>query len=151
MNTETISMIATIVSAAASVAAVIIAYMIFRRQRNISLFQRRMEILRVFETFIIDVLPNTNWDGNIDDLESISSDELTTLFDDHFVSLQAEVFKAANEIYNLNGQIRNELSSDNPNYELVQQLDKDLMDTVLKVLREYRNTIDKHYHKIYRI
>lgn len=103
---ELASTIAAIVSAIASVCAVLIAFLIFRRQRNISLFERRMQIIKDYDRYIFDILPDEEWDGSYRPIDSHKTSELISLFGPDFAGFQMIVMNSADYIVECNKSIQ---------------------------------------------
>ena len=85
----------TAMSGIGAIAAVIVAVIIYQRQKRIALFDRRTQILNDFERFVYSVLPNWEWDGSIILVTKYSEGEIEALFDDSIVKLQKDIIKAA--------------------------------------------------------
>lgn len=77
--------------------AVPVTMTIYRRQKRIALFDRRMKILNDFERFVTETLPNWGWDGNQCSIVKYSRDEVVALFDESFGVLQDVIIKTADE------------------------------------------------------
>lgn len=103
---ELASTIAAIVSAIASVCAVLIACLIFRRQRNISLFERRMQIIKDYDRFIFDILTDEEWDGSYHPIDNHKTAELISLFGSKFAGFQMIVMNSADYIGDCNKSIQ---------------------------------------------
>lgn len=98
-------MIFTAMSGIGAVAAVIVAIIIYQRQKKIALFDRRTQILNDFERFVYSVLPNWEWDGTMTLVTKYSEKEVEALFDESIVKLQKDIIKAAESCSILNGDI----------------------------------------------
>ena len=103
---ELASTIAAIISAIASVCAVFIAYLIFRRQRNISLFERRMQIIKDYDIFIYDILPDEEWDGSYRPIDTYKTAELISLLGPKFAGFQMIVMNSADFVGECNKSIQ---------------------------------------------
>ena len=88
-----------------AVAAVIVAVIIYQRQKRIALFDRRMQILNDFEQFVFSVLPNWEWDGSKSMVTKYSEKEIEALFDERIVKLQKDIITASNTCNKLIGDI----------------------------------------------
>lgn len=92
---DCLMMVFTAMSGIGAVAAVIVAFIIYQRQKNIALFERRTQILDDFERFVYSVLPNWEWDGSMTLVTKYSEIEIEALFDESIVKLQKDIIKAA--------------------------------------------------------
>lgn len=88
-------MVFTAMSGIGAFAAVIVAIIIYNRQKKIALFERRSQILNDFEHFTYLILPNWDWDGSISVITKYSEKEIEALFDREIVNLQKDILKAA--------------------------------------------------------
>lgn len=85
--------------------AVIVAIVIYKRQKRIALFERRAQILNDFENFVFLVLPDWDWNGNISKVKKYSEREIESLFDSGMVDLQNEILKSAESCNKIIGDI----------------------------------------------
>ena len=159
MNTDTISMIAAIVSALAGVAAVIIAIMIFRRQRNITLFEQRMGILKDYDHFLYDILTDWEWDGTYDPINRHPTYKLVSMFGPEFGAVHLEVLKTADYVEECNKRIQM-IETDTEAVEDAQERMSNVSVEDLKVarakriedtLRFYHEVVDRFYEDGFRI
>lgn len=98
-------MIFTAMSGIGAMAAVIVAVIIYQRQKKIALFDRRTQILNDFERFVYSVLPNWDWDGTMTLVTKYSENEVEALFDESIAKLQKDIIKAAESCNVLIGDI----------------------------------------------
>lgn len=89
--------------------AVPVTMTIYRRQKRIALFDRRMKILNDFERYVTKILPNDGWDGNQCLIVNYSRDEVVALFDESFGALQDLIIKTADECNMLIGDYQHAL------------------------------------------
>ena len=90
-------MIFTAMSGIGACVAVIVAIVIYRRQKKIALFDRRVQILNDFEHFLFDIMPNWELNGKDDLVSRYTENEITALFDESYATLQATIIKGADE------------------------------------------------------
>ena len=102
---DCLMMVFTAMSGIGAVAAVIVAFIIYQRQKNIALFERRTQIMDDFERFVYSVLPNWEWDGSMTLVTKYSEIEIEALFDESIVKLQEDIIKAAESCSALIGDI----------------------------------------------
>ena len=98
-------MVFTAMSGIGAMAAVIVAVIIYQRQKKIALFDRRTQILNDFERFVYSVLPNWDWDGTMTLVTKYSENEVEALFDESIAKLQKDIIKAAESCNVLIGDI----------------------------------------------
>ena len=99
-------MIFTAMSGIGACVAVIVAVVIYKRQKTIALFDRRTQILNDFEHYIFDELRNWDWDGNTRAISKYTRSEVVALFDESYGQLQDDILKTANECSILFGDIK---------------------------------------------
>lgn len=92
---DCLMMVFTAMSGIGAVGAVIVAVIIYQRQKKIALFDRRTQILDDFEQFVYSVLPNWEWDGSMTLVTKYSEKEIEALFYESIVNLQKDIIKAA--------------------------------------------------------
>lgn len=90
-------MLFTAMSGIGACAAVVVTYIIYRRQKKIALFDRRAHILNDFEHFLFDILPDWEWNGKDDLVSRYTENEITALFDKSYAELQADIIKGADD------------------------------------------------------
>lgn len=143
MCIQIVSMITAIVSAVASVAAVIIAYLIFRRQRNISLFERRMQIIKDYDKYIYDILPDKEWDGTYRPIDSYKTAELVSLLGPTFASFQMIVMNSADSIKECNDSIVFAKDHGSYNGKTVDDWEQERIDRLMNLRTIFSETLDE--------
>lgn len=103
---ELVSLVFTIMSGVGSVLAVIVAILIYKRQRKLTLFTRRRQILDDYEHFLLDVLPHWEWDGSCDWIKRFSDEELVALFDEDVLTIKVAIIEACDQCDKLLGDIK---------------------------------------------
>ena len=148
---DCLMMIFTAMSGIGAVVAVIVAVIIYQRQKKIALFDRRTQILNDFERFVFSVLPNWEWDGSMTLVAKYSEKEIEALFDESIVKLQKDIINAAKSCNSLIGDIdyakRKGVCHDKTEFEL--ENEKIVIEKrISKLFTDYRASAYKKWLKI---
>lgn len=137
-------LIFTTMSGIGAIGAVIVGLYIFFRQKKISLFQRRRQILDDYECFLFDELPNWEWDGKCNRIIRYSDEEIKTLFDESFLSLKLNILSTAEKCNQLLGDIQYAKNHGSCNGKTDYDIECDLTKMIRNTQNEYSLKIDDY-------
>ncbi len=100
---NTVILIFSILSGIGACFACYISYFIYKRQKNIALFELRMRILSELEVFIYFEVSNWDWNGDMSIFKRFPKEEINALFDESFRKTYELIYEKTKHICRLRG------------------------------------------------
>ena len=132
------SLFFTALSGIGAVAAAILAWVIYRRQEKIALFNRRMQIMDDYERFVLDKLPDWDWRSDVSPITRYSDVEMAALFNQEFVDLRSYILESAQKCSNLHGDLEHATRKGDCKGRSEEDIEKEISKLISEVSEKYK-------------
>lgn len=144
---DCLMLIFTAMSGIGATVAVAVTFIIYKRQKRIALFDRRMKILNDFEYFVMEVIPDPKSDISSRFITRYTRNEVVTLFDENFGILQDEIIKAFDECNMLEGDYQHAIRKGDCHGKGPSEIANDQKNKEDAIIELYKAKRDEAYKK----